>query len=177
MNSTYSQEIKKLLVGLAEYYGITLTPTRLAMYAEDLEDLDISLIAGAIKNIRRNPNQKFFPLPAAIREEIQGNQRDEAVEAANRIVQAMGKYGYTNPERARSFIGELGWRVVEREGGWQALCERTTNDDLPTLKAQWRELAAVTQRRIERGHDQAPALPAPSPVAILLPQIIKEVEK
>lgn len=154
------QAIKLLLNGLAEYYGTMLTPNRLSMYAEDLDDLELDEIGRAIKLIRRDPAQNFFPLPSKIRECIKGNARDEALEASNRIVQAMGKFGWTNPEGARAFIGELGWRVVEREGGWQGLCQRTTDDALPTFKAQWRELAAATLRREQAGVATAPGLPS-----------------
>lgn len=174
------QQIKRILNALAEYFQTTLTPTQLAMYAEDLEDLALEDIGAAIKRIRQNPQIARFPLPAAIRQEIVGSARDEALEAASRIVQAMEKYGYTNPEKARAFIGELGWRVVEREGGWQSLCQRTSSDDLPILKAQWRELAAASIRRVGIGLDnQAPRLtrgdrkPELTSIAAMLPTIAK----
>lgn len=154
------QVIKKLLLGLAEYYGINLTPNQLSMYAEDLEDLDPQAMGAAIKRLRRT--EQFFPKPGIIRQAILGNDRDEAIEASNRIVEAMAKFGWNNPDRAREFVGELGWRVVEREGGWRALCERTENDDLPALKAQWRELAAVSVRRVRAGIAEAPKLPGSS---------------
>jgi hypothetical protein len=143
----HTQQIKLLLNGLAEYYGVTLTPSRLAMYAEDLEDLPIDVLGMAIRTIRRNPAHKFFPLPSAIREEILGSAKDEALEAANRLIEAMHKYGYTNPERAKAHMGDLAWHIVEREGGWTNLCQRVQSDDLPTLKAQFREFAAATLRR------------------------------
>lgn len=160
MNAQKLKELKKLYIGLAEYYRVEITPGQLNAYAEDLFDLDLDLVAAAISRIRKTPGNVFFPLPAVIREAVQGSARDEAIEASNRIVQAMSRFGWNNPEGARNFIGELGWRVVEREGGWQSLCQRTTNEELPTLKAQWRELAAVTQRRMVSGIDNAaPQLP------------------
>ena len=157
--SANTMQIKKLLIGLAEYFEKALTPGQLSMYSEDLEEFTLEEIGLAIQAVRRNPAQKFFPLPASLREEIVGNARDEALEASNRILEGMTRFGYTNPERAKQFIGELGWRVVEREGGWQYLCQRVQGDDLPILKAQWRELAAATIRRGNAGIDSAPALP------------------
>lgn len=177
MNATKLQLIKKLLVGLAEYYQTELTAGQLAMYAEDLEDLDLDQLGSAIKLIRRDPQNRFFPRPAVIREAITGSLRDEAMEASNRIVEAISKYGYTNGIRARQFVGELGWRVVEREGGWENICRSISSyDELGIRKAQWRELCAATLRRGNIGADQnAPALAGPTHIIRnLLPDHMKK---
>lgn len=179
VGATKLQTIKLLLNGMAEYFRTTLTPTQLAMYAEDLEDIDLNLLGEGLKRIRRNPKHAFFPLPAAIREEIFGSHRDEALECSNRLVEAISKYGWCNPARARNFIGELGWRIVEREGGWENICRSVQSyDELGMRKAQWRELAAATLRRGERGADQtAPKLvDASHVVRTLLPDNFKKDE-
>lgn len=176
MSGQKLQQIKKILIALAEYYEKAITPGQLSMYSEDLEDMSLEQIALAVKNIRKNPAHKFFPLPAAIREEVLGNAKDEALEATNRIVEAIIRCGWTNPDKAKTFIGALGWRVVEREGGWTAVCERTTDRALPTLKAQWRELAASTLRRGERGQDDtAPALSGPGNILELAKSATKTI--
>lgn len=173
-----TQAIKLILNGLAEYYGTALTPTRLAMYAEDLEDLELEQIGMAIKAVRRNPNQVFFPLPSVIREQINGNVKDQAMDASSRILEAMGRFGWTNPDGARGYIGEIGWDVVMREGGWTSLCERTTNKELPILKAQWRELAGALIRKDER--KSYAALPANEPskqIEDMAGTVLKEMPK
>jgi hypothetical protein len=134
-------QIKKILVALGVYYNKELSSELFEMYAEDLEDLSLEEILLAVKLIRKDPSKRFFPLPAEIREKVLGNEQQEAVNAAGRIVEAMAKYGYTNPEKAKEYMGDLSWAIVKREGGWQSLCERTKNDELPILKAQWREMA------------------------------------
>lgn len=181
MTSDKTKTIKKLWIGLAEYYRMNLTDNQLTMYAEDLEDLEISEVAQAFKRIRREELFEFLPLPAKIRSMILGSTKDLALDASNLIVEAMSRFGYTNPESARAFIGELGWKVVQREGGWQSLCERTTNDDLPILKAQWRELAGALYRRDQtgRGHEP-PGLPSSKPmeqVSVMGNKLLKELPK
>jgi len=156
------KEVKKIMVGLAEYYQTTLTPGQITMYADDLVDLGLEEIAAAIKRIRQNPTITFFPRPSIIRQEIFGSVKDDALEASSRIVQAMSKFGYTNPEKAKLFIGSVGWRVVERDGGWGSICRNVTTESLPIYKAQWRELAASTIRRIKLGIDGAPSLEGPA---------------
>lgn len=157
MKNEKIQAIKLILLGLAEYFQTSLTANQLAMYADDLEDLEIEELARAVKFLRRDPSNKFFPRPSAIREIVFGNAKDEALEASNRIVEAMSRFGHTNPERAKEFIGELGWRVVEREGGWINLCRTVQSYDmLPAFKAQWRELARATSLRVSSGRDLEP---------------------
>lgn len=158
------QEIKMLLNGLAEYYRTNLTAAQLAMYSEDLEDLTMDQIASAIKKIRMDKSEKFFPLPARIRElAIPGVDEDgEAREAAAAIVTAMIRFGSPNADRARAFMGEVAWAVVQMEGGWSHLCSTVQNDELAILKAQWRELAKVARARLIQNASKALTGPADS---------------
>lgn len=156
------KEIKKLLIGLAETFGTTLSEQRLGLYANVLKNCAPEDVERAIGEILTDPAQKFFPLPAMILEHVapQVKPDHEAVEAANRIVQAIADIGYYRQDDAKLFIGELGWLVVQREGGWQGLCESVTADQLPARKAQWRELAKALIGRAKRGMiDVPPALP------------------
>lgn len=141
------KHIRKLLLGLAEYFRFQITSRELLnAYVEDLEDLDLNALGVAIKRARRE--SKFFPLPAVIREYILGSTKDEAQEAAGKIVEAIHKFGWPNPDKARALIGELGWKVVEREGGWENLCKSIQDySELGMRKAQWRELAGAIARR------------------------------
>jgi hypothetical protein len=78
------QTIKALLNGLAEYYRTTLSANQLRMYAEDLQDMGAEAVGLAIRAIRRNPAQKFMPLPAEIRQclyKTVGDGRPSADEA------------------------------------------------------------------------------------------------
>lgn len=163
MTKEETQKLKAIILATNMYYGRELRDDVLLMQVSDLADLSFDAVAQAYVNYRRNPKNRQPPLPADILEAVNpGNvvsPEQDAVEASNRIIQAMTRYGWTNPDRAREFIGELGWMIVEREGGWRDLCERTTNDDLPILKAQWRELAKALRSRAEAGKlDKAPRL-------------------
>lgn len=150
------REIMALMVALAEFYRIQVQRHQVEMYAKALEDLSLDQLAYAIDAVQKS--SKFFPMPAELREIALGSAKDEALEAANRIVEALHRFGWTNPDKAKEYVGELAWRVVEREGGWKNIC-KVESDDLGILKAQWRELAAATLRRGASGHDSiAPKL-------------------
>jgi hypothetical protein len=88
------------------------------------------------------------------------NPESDAIDAANRIGEAIVKFGYNNELAAKDFIGELGWLIVQRQGGWEAICQNTMAHQMPTLKAQWRELGKSLYDRAKRGTlGEAPKLP------------------
>lgn len=157
----HRMELLTQLVAMSELYGRTLTEGALRMMADDLSDLDHEAVMAALVKYRRSEAGKFFPSVGQIRQLVCPELSDESEsrDVASRIVEAMSKYGWTNPEKSRTHIGELGWMVVQREGGWQSMCEKTNNDDLPILKAQWRELAKTLRSQALRGSlDKPPGL-------------------
>lgn len=159
--------VSKLLVQMAEYYGRTLTPNQTNMYAEDLMRLSIQQISEALKAYREDPKNRTFPLPAQLIQIVdpqsQLTAEDYAKDAASRIVAAVSEIGPYNSAAAQTYIGELGWLVVEREGGWANICRELSYENMGTLKAQWRELAISLYRRASAGEiNQAPKLPSPN---------------
>lgn len=140
--------LAKILMAFAEYYGQTLTPNQVAMFVEDLSELTPEELRIACKAYRTDPKHTRMPLPAqlvAIARPIQSVE-DRSKEVAARIIGAVRTCGYTNPARAKDFIGEDGWRAVQMTGGWVSLCESITNDMIPTTQAQLRELIASMSR-------------------------------
>jgi hypothetical protein len=86
---------------------------------------------------------------------------NEAQEAAARIIAAISRFGPYRVKDARAFIGELGWAVVLKDGGWENVCS-VTSDQLPAVRAQYRKMALSSYERAKLGmHDHAPALPEP----------------
>lgn len=128
------------------YYhrGQTLQDQVLDMYASDLADLDAQECMAAYQRYRRNPANKFFPLPAQIRELVNPEEfvshETQARETAARIMGAITKFGWNNHAEAQLFIGAAGWAVVQRQGGWRHLCENVGLKINPTsFQAQLRD--------------------------------------
>lgn len=169
-------QIKRLLIVLAEFYGASISESRLDLFAVTLEDLGPSKVAQAIKIILRDSKQKVMPFPAELRDLIEGSPQEVGIDIANRIVQAISSYGWTNPDKAKTFLGEVGWFVVEREGGWEKLCARVNDENLPVLKAQWREVAKTKMRRALLGQtDAPPSLPRPITKQVSGPQSLGSI--
>ena len=161
------QQFCSLLATLAELCGRQLNTDLLAIYDQALAPLGYDRLVSALNWIIENRSERDpFPAIRTIRERIEPmpDRDSEAVEASNRIVQALGKFGGVNADlnapAAKAFIGELGWYVVQREGGWATLCERVRDPELPHYKAQWRELAKSAYTRGAQGRvDEPPRLP------------------
>lgn len=153
MNHQERQMIKLAYSQLSAYYGRQLQDFVLEMYLQDLEGLSFEEIKNAMFLYRRNVKNKSFPLPNEIRAIINPKQDQdaEAKEAASRLISAIGKFGYTNNLEAKKYIGDLGWRIVERWGGWKYLCENLgTTIDITTFQAQARDVAKATLIRSEQ---------------------------
>lgn len=109
-----------------------------------------------------------WPAPATIKRICLGsNKTDEenGQEIASRIEGAIIKFGYNSPERAKEFVGELGWQAVLQCGGWVHVCE-VKSDELPSSRKQWREVATLVSKNFfTLGANLPPALPeAKNPV-------------
>lgn len=138
------KKLKEVITLTAAYYGFNLRPEVLLMYVEDLADYPENDVIAAYQSYRKNPKNRVMPLPAQIigllNPELSPDAK--AIEVANRIRSAIGKYGWPNPNDARAYIGELGWKVVERAGGWNYICENHGLDLNPlTFFAQSRDSA------------------------------------
>lgn len=153
-------ELKSVIAITAAYYGRDLLPKVIQMRAADLCDLPFERLRWAYETYRRNVKHKSDPLPAQIRELIEPSiESDEAVatEAVARVITSVSKFGYNRGGDARQFIGELGWRIVEFQGGWGHLC-RSLGDsiEITTAQAQWKKLALSTLERARNGTLEKP---------------------
>ncbi|OPZ23075.1 MAG: hypothetical protein BWZ03_00649 [bacterium ADurb.BinA186] len=138
------QKLKEVITLTAAYYGFNLRPEVLLMYVEDLSDFPEFEVISAYQAYRKNPKNRTMPLPAQIIGVLSPELTTDgkANEVASRIRSAIGKFGWPNPGDARDYIGELGWKIVERNGGWQTLCENHGVDLNPlTFFAQSRDQA------------------------------------
>jgi len=127
----------------------------------------------AIRKYRTIPENHFFPLPAkliALVTPKENSELDIGREVSGRIIQAVSKFGHNNSMEACKFIGELGWKVVHRNGGWAAICSELNENNKGIMQAQMRDLAISIMRMSANG-----ALDAP--IGIPQPQIQKQISE
>lgn len=145
-----AQELARVAQGfavMAAYFRVQMDDTVLRMYAEDLSDLPFEQVMSALVTFRKDPKNRFMPLPAQIRDIVEPvvTPEQRAREIAARIEGAIVKFGHPNRLEAKEFIGEEGWAVVERYGGWGHLCENHGLSISPaSFHAQVREQLTTT---------------------------------
>ncbi|MFI5342844.1 MAG: hypothetical protein ACHQUC_01350 [Chlamydiales bacterium] len=154
--------IKKLLIEDAAFYDAQMNEIKLNTWSESLQNIKPEEIRRAQLYFRSQPGRRQIPMPADIINFFIPALDDDskARDAASRICSAIREFGYTNPEKAKTYIGELGWRVVERQGGWVRLCEEMHDDQLAIFQAQARDLAKAQIQFAKAGLlDSPPELP------------------
>lgn len=144
LTNNEKNEIGRIYAATCKSFDKILDPDVLKLQVEDLADLEFSQIVSALTKYRSDPKNNFWPRASKLREIIFPKQSIETLanEAASRIRQAISDYGWNDPQGAKKFIGDLGWNIVLRSGGWMYLCENHGVELSPlTFHAQARDLA------------------------------------
>lgn len=173
MNDDKLKALKKTVALTWAYYKHDeIPPAVLQMYVADLSGHDPILVCKAYEKWRREPNNRTMPLPADIIAILSPKLSDDAAsrEAASRVIGAVSKFGQYQGDKARHYIGELGWEAMKRMfGGWSSLCGELTLKQTPMIQAQLRDLCkALLEARSKGMIETGPGLPGPERAA---PQI------
>lgn len=144
MTADQIKSLKQMISIMSMYYGRKLDDPVITMYASDLEDLDFASVNEAMSKYRKDPKNRTMFVPAQIRQMVLPEDyitpEIQAREIAARICAAVPKYGYCNGPEARAFIGDIGWEVVQRQGGWSYICENLgVNINPSAFQAQLRD--------------------------------------
>lgn len=80
-------------------------------------------------------------------EEMKNLESDSPLEIASKMASAICKFGGANVQGARNYIGEIGWKVVELEGGWGRICRTLQESQMPFVKGQWAKMVESVRHR------------------------------
>jgi hypothetical protein len=152
------------IAGLFALFGQAPVPVALAAYGDQLvelgpevlEEIKLCIVEQVSGELTKMPGVKDFKMRMGI--EVEPDKKDQAREAAAKILEAVGKFGYPNWQPARDFMGSLAAEVVKRQGGWVAICESITNQNKYMLQAQWRDLALALLEKPPGLRERAPQL-------------------
>lgn len=138
-----------ILGALAEQSGKRISPVAIDIYIEELERFGMPIVNSTLKRFfayAKFPTIEDIKKAMGVNEVADLTDDEKARLVVSRVVAAISKFGYTaimsekRTAELKQFIGDDGWHLVQSVGGWNSICE-TETDDLPTLTAQWRELA------------------------------------
>lgn len=152
MDETRKQFLEELSA-LAVLCGENFPPPVIRIY--DLVFREVGYLVGVQavrKAIMNRRSTDRVPSPADLRRLGTGevDDADLANEVAGRIVEAIARFGYPSPGEAEKFVGDIGWYVVRRSGGWQNLCTMLASQK-SFYQSQFRDMALSAIRRVRAG--------------------------
>ena len=170
---------KTFWVFVAEYYNVKLSKVQLDAYSDDVKGFSGKDLKLAFELYRKDPENQYMPRPNQILKYV--NNTISTISTANEVVSrinyAISRIGYPYRDEAREYIGEIGWYIVVREGGWEEVCRNSDIKAQRHRNAQWRDLAVAVIERSQVGKiEEPPRLPEPRKTLSLqelMPQLIK----
>lgn len=130
MESIDQERFKIILAGVCEIYSKRISPQLIQMYWQSLKPVTIDQFDSAVQKHMLDPkNGRFFPIPADIMRNIDGQQQtteDRAMLAwmeVERSISRIGAYGSINLEDKQALM------AIKNMGSWQQLCH-TDRDKL-----------------------------------------------
>lgn len=159
------QRHKALFNGIFAYYNEPIEAERLGWYAAEMMPYAPDRVEWAMNVWRRTArptNQKpRAPLPEDLLPYLTETVSidAQASEMAADIFTAL-TIGYNHADRAQAKLGPVAWLVVQRLGGWTALCRDCNTHDKHTFHAQVRDMAKGQLQRQQRSGVAAPCRPA-----------------
>lgn len=154
-----SDHVIALLAMLAEQSGEKVSEQRLEFTSERLRQYDVEQVCRAL--MRMVETARRFPTVGEIKAAMgvaEPTGQDEARMIAEAIMTGIRKFGYVDagnkktPQAIRLAIGEAAWDLVTSVGGWNAVIERATENEM-ACRAQLRDLAEANLKSggIKRG--------------------------
>jgi hypothetical protein len=152
---------------VAELCQFELKQEIISLYCHHIGKIGFDRGAKALHEVVKScrPGRPFPSIDDILKAAGADDESDEsrAIEAANRIVGAVSRYGDSRHRIVEDYLGPLAWEIVQKAGGWSAVCETMTNANITTMRAQFRESALALCHRARRGLvNDAPSLPPTS---------------
>ncbi|RDB37368.1 MAG: hypothetical protein DCC88_00135 [Spirobacillus cienkowskii] len=112
----------------------TLSENYIKSWLKSCKKLDEKKAINALTQIYRKAKQGY-QIPSIYEFEQLANEQEESnLFIADKIIQAMSLFGSYKNDDAKKFIGEIGWKIVQKNGGWQNMCYFTDTKYLHLLK-------------------------------------------
>lgn len=124
------------------YDGREIPRPALKLMLDAISDLEADRVLQAFREWVNDKKSTRYPTPGQLRALVRPSPdpRSMAIATSLRVREAISKFGWCNARSAREYVGESGWKFVERFGGWLHLCENLgVNLNENTFLAQARD--------------------------------------
>lgn len=134
MNDNDSIRFAQILMGVAEYYGKSLSDGVVELYWQGLRQFDLKAVERALWDHTQNPDHgQFMPKIADVVRALQGRTADQASLAWTKVDQAVRRVGtYADVV----FDDPIIHRVVQDMGGWVPLGDKK-DDEWPFVQREF----------------------------------------
>lgn len=124
----------KMLLGLAELYGKTMSKTVMKFYWQALVVYPWQDVVEAMRLHTEDPDTgQFMPKPADIIRIIKGNSQSQSLQAWSKVERAIRQIG---PYRSVVFDDVIIHAVMDEMGGWVKLC-KVSHKELPFIAREF----------------------------------------
>lgn len=159
-NKTEEARFIAVLTTAASFVKQDLNPYIIELYVKAVKPLGFERAAKIIEEFLEKGK---FATIAQIKEGLgfkELSYEENARDACARIRESVSRFGHWNEDSAKNYIGDLGWEMVMRSGGWDVICSAENYDALDFQLVQMRELGIVLQNKAAGDYlDKAPNLP------------------
>jgi hypothetical protein len=125
MERADAKRFRDVMFAMAEAFSQQATAFKVEIYYKALADMEIGDIERGCWQIIRTRGTATFPKVAEIREAVMGDSASKAELAWGSMIKAVRSIG---PYRSVVFDDPVIHAVVDREGGWERVCEKTIDE-------------------------------------------------
>ena len=128
MENCNLRAFEQIMTSLNELFGDAgkkVSHLKMDLYYNALKDLSIEQLNDAVNILCQTKTIKTWPLPAEIRQAVEGNPQDAANRAFDELLGAVRSIG---PYQSVSFADRAIHVFIESYGGWEEICDKTTDE-------------------------------------------------
>jgi hypothetical protein len=128
MDDNNLKAFEHIMASLNELFGDPakkVSHLKMDLYYNALKDLSIEQLNNAVNVLCQTKMIKTWPLPAEIRQAVEGSLQDKAAVAFDKLLGAVRSVG---PYQTVIFDDPAIHTYVQSYGGWEEICDKTTEE-------------------------------------------------
>jgi hypothetical protein len=131
---TEREAFSKMLIGVGQVYGKSISPLMVKLYWEILKQYDLASVVKAVEgHVKDADVGQFMPKPADLIRILKGDSQTQSLQAWTKVEQAIRLVG---PYRSVAFDEPVIHAVLQEMGGWIRICQ-TSDKELPFMMKEF----------------------------------------
>jgi hypothetical protein len=135
----------KLLFLLSKKANYELDDFEAELIADDLKEIGWEFVNASLSDFLKSmrsgdkfPSINELRAKSARIKGIPDDGSEDPRQLAEKCWSAISRFGYPNPDLAKKFVGPIGWKMIERQGGWVSFCASAGDENQKSfLIPQW----------------------------------------